>query len=154
MGIEFDIALGAGALRQLAKAALRKALIKSPTSITSRGAALKPYGGPGGGHHIPAKSAFSGARGYDAKAALAIPPEELGKLGVTHSTVTGAQQTLYREFAKTGKQLTWEVVETIETESLVRGGLDPDTARATVKQAIDALKKAGVPGPTRVPWSD
>jgi hypothetical protein len=85
---------------------------------------------------------------------LAIPPEELARLGVTHSTVTGAQQTLYRQFAKTAKQLTWEVVETIETEALVRGGLDPDAARATVKQAIEALQKGGVPGPTRVPWSN
>src|SRR6185503_6909094 len=37
------------------------------------GAALKPYGGPGGGHHVPAKAAFKGAPGYHPNKALAMP---------------------------------------------------------------------------------
>jgi hypothetical protein len=51
-------------------------------------------------------------------------------------------------------QLTWEAVEKIEAEALIRGGLNSDVARATVKSAIEALKRDGVPGPTRIPWSN
>jgi hypothetical protein len=153
-GIEFDIALGAGALRQVGKAALRKALPNAAEIPTSKAATLRPYGGVGGGHHIPAKSAFQGAAGYDAKTALAIPNEELAKHNIRHFAVTGAQKKLYVEFAKTGSKLTWEEVERIETEALVRGGLSHDVARATVRQAIDALKKAGISEPTRIPWGN
>jgi len=115
-------------------------------------AKLQPYGGPGGGHHVPAKAAFAGAPRYDANAALAIPNAELKRLGVAHSAVSGAQQTAYRAFAQTGQPLTWKVVEKIETAALVRGGMTRDMASATVKKAIDALKQAGVTGPTRIPW--
>lgn len=131
-------------------------LVLITVGITSLGAAqaaeLQPYGGPGGGHHIPAQSAFRGAAGYNATEALAIPNAELARLGVSHATVTGAQQTLYRAFAQTGQVLTWEAIETIETQALIRGGMNSDTALATVRQAIQALKDAGVSGPTRIPW--
>jgi len=50
---------------------------------------LQPYGGPGGGHHVPAKSAFNGAAGYDANEALAVPNSELARLGVSHAQITG-----------------------------------------------------------------
>jgi len=89
-GIEFDIALGAASVLQLGKTALQKALTKAPRKVASKAAMLKPYGGTGGGHHVPAKSAFKGAAACDAKAALAIPRDELSRLGVVHSTVTGA----------------------------------------------------------------
>jgi|SRR6185295_1412451 len=131
---------------------------RSPTqppqrsSTAAEGAALRPYGGPGGGHHVPARSAVTGAAGYDANEALAIPNAELKRLGISHSAVTGAQMTGYRAFARTGAPLTWEAVSTIEANALVRGGMAPDMARATVTRAIDALKQAGVPGPTRIPW--
>ncbi len=116
------------------------------------GANLRPYGGRGGGHHVPAKSAFTGSIGYDVNAALAIPNAELLRLGVSHSAVTGAQMTGYRAFAQAGGPLTWEAVATIETNALVRGGMAPEMAGATVSQAIQALRQAGVPGPTRIPW--
>jgi hypothetical protein len=115
-------------------------------------AALKPYGGPGGGHHLPAKSAFEGAVGYDLNQALAIPNAELARLGINHGLVSGAQQTLYRAFAQTGAPLTWEAAAGIETQALIRGGMNPGMAQATVAKAIEALKGAGVPGPTRIPW--
>ncbi len=156
-GIEFEIAsalLAGPAILRLGKALLGKAAAAARPKIASEAVALKPYGGAGGGHHIPAKRAFEGAARYDAKTALAIPNDELARQGVVHSTVTGAQQTLYREFAKTGAKLTWEEVERIEIAALVRGGLNPDVARATVKQAIDSLKDAGVPGPVRIPWGN
>ena len=116
-------------------------------------AELKAYGGPGGGHHIPAKSAFDGAAGYDAKTALAMPNSELVKFGVSHTAVTGAQNAGYTAFAKTGGQLTWDVMQRIETQALVKGGMNEGAAQATVTKAINALKESGVAGPTRIPWS-
>ena len=113
---------------------------------------LRPYGGPGGGHHTPAKKAFEGALGYDAKKALAIPNEVMKSLGIEHSAVTGAQKSLYAALAKTGQTLTWEAMEAIETKALIRGGADADQALATVRKAIQALKDAGVTAPTRIPW--
>lgn len=118
----------------------------------AKGAVLRPYGGPGGGHHIPAKGAFTGAPRYDMNAALAIPNVELARLGVTHSVVSGTQMTGYRAFAQTGAPLTWEAIASIEANALVRGGMAPEMARATVSRAIQALKDAGVAGPTRIPW--
>jgi hypothetical protein len=115
-------------------------------------AELRPYGGSGGGHHVPAKSGFEGAPGYNPSEALAIPNAELAKLGVSHPTVTGAQAQLYRAFAQTGQTLTWEAMEAIETQALIRGGMDASQALATVRKAIAALKEAGVSGPTRIPW--
>ncbi|WP_437523831.1 SpvB/TcaC N-terminal domain-containing protein [Sorangium sp. So ce726] len=123
-----------------------------PKKPAAEGAALRPYGGPGGGHHVPAKGAFTGAAGYDANAALAIPNAELARLGMSHSAITGAQMTGYRAFAQTGAPLTWEAVTIIETNALVRGGMAPGMASATVTRAIDALRQAGVSGPTRIPW--
>lgn len=122
------------------------------TVAPNNAAELRPYGGPGGGHHLPAKSAFSGAAGYDINQALAIPNEELARLGVRHGLVTGAQMTGYKAFAETGATLTWEAAAQIETQALVRGGMQPTMAQATVQQAIQALKNAGVSAPTRIPW--
>ncbi len=113
---------------------------------------LQPYGGPGGGHHVPAKSAFAGDPLYHPNAALAIPNEELKRLGVSHSAVTGAQQTLYRAFKKTGEPLTWEKIASIEKKALVHGGMQSEMAESTVNAAIKALQKTGVSGPTRIPW--
>jgi len=117
-------------------------------------AKLLEYGGPGGGHHVPAKSAFNGAAGYDALKALAIPNAELDALNISHSVVTGAQMTGYRAFAKTGEQLTWNAMNKIETNALIRGGMNPEMAQRTVTKAIDALKTSGVTGPTRIPWGN
>ena len=100
------------------------------------------------------KERFEGAPGYDPKAALAIPNAEMTRLGVQHlKLVTPAQQRLYTAFAKTGKILTWEAMETIETQALIAGGMEAGMARATVQKAIQGLKDAGVAGPTRIPWS-
>lgn len=56
------------------------------------------------GHHPMAKKAFEGAEGYDYTQALSISSEKLLKdFDVKHSTITGKQASLYREFAKTGK---------------------------------------------------
>jgi RHS repeat-associated protein len=138
----------AGAERKLEQ----QAATQAEKAETAETATLKPYGGKGGGHHVPAKKAFEEATGYDEKKALAIPNAELERLKVSHSLVSGAQQTGYRALAKSGAPLTWEAVSTVETNALIRGGMKPEVARATVTKAIDALKTAGVPGPTTIPW--
>ena len=122
--------------------------------LARRAIELRPYGGPGGGrgHHTPAKKAFEGAAGYDEDKALAIPKDVMAVLGIRHPTVTGAQATLYNAFSKTGKPLTWEVIEEIETQALIKGGADAEQALETVREAIRALKAAGVAGATRIPW--
>jgi RHS repeat-associated protein len=106
----------------------------------------------GKGHHIPAKSAFSGDPSYDPADAPAIPDSELDALGVDHDMISLAQQILYREFAKTGQKLTWEAAASIETKALEWTGIPRNIAEATVDRAIDILKQQGVAGPTRVPW--
>ncbi len=118
-----------------------------------KGAAeLRPYGGPGGGHHVLAKKLFEGVPGYDANKALAIPNEAMEKLGIRHQRITQAQRKLSSEFSQTGQELTWDVVQDIETRALVESGMPHEMAEATVKQAIEALKQAGVPKPTHIPW--
>ncbi len=149
--VELDLPGLISVFRQLGKAALKRALAKSSSQITDEAAALRPYN-LGGGHHIPARKAFEGAVGYDAKTALAIPKDELAALGVQHSKITGAQRALYGQFARTGAPLTWEAMEKIETEALVRAGVDSAVAGATVKRAIEVLQRAGMSGPTRIPW--
>lgn len=113
---------------------------------------LRPYGSSGGGHHVPAKGAFAGAPRYNASKALGIPDAELARLGIKHSAITAAQQALYRELARSGVAPTWEVIERIETQALIKAGMNPEQAAATVQQAIQALKDAGVTASTRIPW--
>jgi hypothetical protein len=115
-------------------------------------ARLHPYGGPGGGHHVAAKSAFRGAAGYNSDDALAIPNAELVRLGVRHTAITGAQRMLYRRFSRTNATLTWDDVERIETEALTAAGMNSNIAAETVRSAIQALQAGGVAGPSRIPW--
>jgi hypothetical protein len=119
----------------------------------SEAARFQEYGGPGGGHHVPAKSAFQGAEGYDPLKALAIPNDELARLGIEHKLVTGGQRTGYRALARSGGPLTWEAVERTETNALMRGGMDAAAAKATVQHAISQLRQSGVAAPTKIPWS-
>ncbi|WP_183574641.1 hypothetical protein HDF18_01245 [Mucilaginibacter sp. X5P1] len=83
---------------------------------------------------------------------LAIPNEELSRLNVDHGLITGAQMKAYKAFAATGKTLTWETVSTIETNALIKGGMEQSAARATVTEAITNLKQSGVTAPTKIPW--
>lgn len=115
-------------------------------------AALGPYGGTGGGHHVLLKKAFEGAKNYDLNAALAIPNEELARLGLKHKVISGRQQTLYRAFAKTGERLTLDDIAKIEEQALIDAKMDRKMAKATVQKAVAHLKAVRVPGPTRIPW--
>ena len=115
-------------------------------------ASLRPYGGTGGGHHVLLKKAFEGAKNYDLNAALAIPNEELARLGLKHKVISGRQQTLYRAFAKTGERLTLDDIAKIEEQALIDAKMDRKMAKATVQKAVAHLKAVRVPGPTRIPW--
>jgi hypothetical protein len=156
-GDEFELisaVLAAPAILRLGKSLLGRVGVGLERRLTRDAMELRPYGRVGGGHHIPAKRAFEGIPVYDTKAALAVPRDEMLRRGIKHTDITGAQQVLYREFAKTGKELSWKVLERIETEALIRAGLDPRIAQATVKKAIFALKRKGVPVPSRIPWGN
>lgn len=104
---------------------------------------------------MPAKRAFEGTPRYDANKALAIPKNELERLNISHNkVVTPQQRRAYMDFAKKGQPLTWDVIAEIETEVLVKSGLEPGIASATVAKSIKALKDAGVAGPVRIPWGN
>ena len=68
-----------------------------------------------------------------------------------HPAITGAQNHLYSEYAKTGQPLTWEAIQRIETQALVEAKASPGAAAATVKKAIESLKAAGIT-PMKTPW--
>lgn len=74
------------------------------------------------------------------------------KPGIYHENITRAQRLLYQEFSKTGRELTWEVVQDIETRAPVAAGMPQEMAEATVRHAIEVLKQAGVSKPTHIPW--
>ena len=71
---------------------------------------------------------------------------------MSHPKLTGAQQTLYRQFAATGKRLGWSEMSAIERQALESQGVRPDQARSIVDEAIVELKARGVQEPTRIPW--
>ncbi len=114
---------------------------------------LKPYA-EGGGHHPAAQSAFNGNVLYNAKSALAIPNSVLNKMGISHKAITGVQHTLYSAFAKTGQVLSWDSMAKIETQALIKSGVDPTTAKVWVDTSIKALKETGIINPTRIPWGE
>lgn len=81
-----------------------------------------------------------------------MPNEVMKKLDIKHQVITQWQRRLSREFSQSGRELTWEVVQEIETRALVASGMPQEMAEATVKHAIEALKQAGVSKPTHIPW--
>ena len=105
------------------------------------------------GHHPMAKKAFEGAEGYDPNEAISISSEKLlNDFDVKHSTITGKQASLYREFYKTGKTLTLEEMKKIEIEAMVQSGVPKEYATSTVNAAIQQLKDSGITAPTKIPW--
>ena len=111
---------------------------------------LDPYN-QGLGHHVPAKAAFRGHPKYLWRKVLAVSIAEMGRLGINHPTVSGAQNTLYRQFARTSESISWGIIGSIERQALRLGGADANVAAAIVDQTIAALKADGVT-PTRIPW--
>jgi RHS repeat-associated protein len=114
-------------------------------------APLKPYK-EGGGHHPVAGSLFGGDPKYNYQMAFAIPKKELERLEITHAVITGKQKSLYMAFAKSGKELGWAAVKEIEVKALVQAGMEEEQAKATVLEAIRALRLSGVSKPTHIPW--
>ncbi len=112
---------------------------------------LAPYK-KGKGHHPLAKRAFEGDPAYDPDEVLAVPRAELERLNVSHPKLTGAQQTLYRQFAATGKKLGWDEMSAIERQALESQGVKPEQAKSIVDRALAELKSRGVQQPTQIPW--
>lgn len=137
-----------------AEESAERAVLEAATGCAKRTpcAELRPYGGKGGGHHIPARIGFEGAKNYNCNKAPAIPNSWLKEHGIDHDVISGVQHTRYVEFRKCGRKLTFEEMEKIEIDALKCGGMPDDMARETVKQAIEELKRQGVDGPTRIPW--
>jgi len=73
-----------------------------------------------------AKSAFDGAKGYDANSALTISQSKLTEFGVKHATITGHQNALYKAFSNTGQPLTMEAMKQIEIKSMTNAGVPLD----------------------------
>ena len=71
---------------------------------------------------------------------------------VKHSTITGKQASLYREFAKTGKELTMNEMKNIEIKAMVQSGVPKEYATKTVNSAIKQLKDSGITAPVKIPW--
>ena len=104
------------------------------------------------GHHPMAKKAFEGADGYDYKEALSISTKKLKEFDVDHSTITGKQASLYREFAKSGKKFTLNEMKKIEIKAMVESGVPKEYATKAVNAAIRQLKDSGITAPLRIPW--
>ncbi len=114
---------------------------------------LRPYGGPGGGarHHAPAKKAFEGDSIYNANRAIAVPISELRAHGVNHAVVSCAQKTLYTQARPAGQAISWELMERVKVQALIRRGMSPQLAPDVVRRSIDSLNQQGCT-PRRVPW--
>jgi hypothetical protein len=114
---------------------------------------LRPYGGSGGGHHIPAKRAFQGAPNYDPNSALAIPRAELDRLNISHGQITGGQAAGYTAVGTKGDTtLSWDDIEKVEIWALEYAGMERGMAVDVVERAISALRRSGVKRATRIPW--
>lgn len=100
-----------------------------------------------------AKSAFEGISQYDFKQALTVSQSKLTEFGVKHATITGQQKSLYTAFAKSGEELTMDAIRQIEIKAMTNAGVPIDYATNAVDKAIDALMKAGVTNPSRIPWA-
>ena len=105
-----------------------------------------------GGHHVHSKKAFEGDVNYDLKKAFSISEEFMDSLGVKHSKITGFQQQLYREFAKSGRPNTLEEHTRIAIESLVKAGAPREKAIIIVEKSVQDLIKQGITEPTTIPW--
>jgi len=114
---------------------------------------VQPYGGPGGGHHLLAKSAFRGAKGNDTNAMLAIPNDELARFKIYHPDISGAQQKGYRAFARKEIPLSLDGAGEIDGQALIDAGLAPKAARNAMQQAVAWARARGIK-PTRIPWGE
>lgn len=106
------------------------------------------------GHHVMAKKGFEGADGYDAGTAITISQAKLDEFDVKHSTITGQQNSLYSQFAKTGEILTMDVMENIEQQALINSGIPAEYANNAVEKAVTDLLANGVTQPTKISWNN
>lgn len=109
-----------------------------------------------GGHHIFAKRAFEGVKGYDPAQALAIPKSEILRLGLKHfdaDGITATQQRQFRELVASGRPNTLAEHARIAREALIAGGLSKRDARHVVDKALKQLQSWGITAPgSHIPW--
>lgn len=108
-----------------------------------------------GGHHPLAKVAFTGDDFYNLSKAFSVPVGLLERYGGArvHAKITGQQNSLYSEFAKTGERLTLEKMAEIEIKAMTINGIPKDIATGWVIKALEDLKKQGVKYITNIPWN-
>jgi TANFOR domain-containing protein len=107
------------------------------------------------GHHPVAKKAFEGDLVYDYKKAFSVSKdkiEEIAGIGA-HNLITGQQNSLYSEFAKSGKKLTIEIMSEIEVKAMKNVGVPEDVATGWVVKALEDIKAQGVTEITNIPWN-
>ncbi len=120
--------------------------------------ALQPYGGPGGGHHVFAKEAFDGLKGFDKNATLYIS-EEMKRRGVNHlgpladGGITQTQRKLFTDLARSGRPNTLAEHARIARESLTAGGMSATDADSVVSRALKQLEDWGITAPSKIPWN-
>jgi hypothetical protein len=120
--------------------------------------AVRPYApqATNGGHHIFAKSAFDGLKGYNPLQALAIPKSEIARLGLRHldaGGITAVQRTLFDQLKASGKANTLKAHAKIAEQALIAGGLSKGEAKKITKQALNQLTSWGITAPSRIPWN-
>lgn len=71
----------------------------------------------------------------------------------SHEAITGAQQKLFNELAKSGKANTLQEHTRIAVQALVDAGASREAAREVTAYALKDLKLSGVTKPTCIPWN-
>jgi hypothetical protein len=112
-----------------------------------------PYKPVVNGHHIHAKKAFEGHPNYDPKTGFSISNDLMNAYGVKHSTVTGVQQKLFNELAKSGRPNTMYEHSRIAVQALVEAGMPNDIARSLVAESVNSLRLMNVKNPMNIPWN-
>jgi hypothetical protein len=105
------------------------------------------------GHHVHAKKAFEGHANYDPKKGFSISDELMSAYGIKHSTITGSQQKLFNELAKSGRPNTIYEHSRIAVEALVEAGMPENAARSIVAESLSNLRVMNVRNPVNIPWN-
>lgn len=114
---------------------------------------LTPYGGSGGGHHLPAQATLKGAPAADVNVWPAMSNPELRKWNLWHPDITAAQRRWYMAFGEGGERMEWEDAAGIETQSLLETGIgNADTAADAAQRSVNFQRKSGISAPTWIPW--
>jgi hypothetical protein len=108
------------------------------------------------GHHIMAKKAFQGAKGYDKDQALCVGKDFMRKRGWNHGAMTTAQQQMFTELGRrvrgAMRESTLSEHAEVAVKALMAGGATQAEALYLTACALDDLGAAGVTRPQGIPW--